>query len=165
MTLAPSTSSPVTDSDSLPWAPLGPGFSFKVLRALPDDRVRVLLLRAEPGTLIPRHRHSGEVHAFNIAGYRKLLETGEVVGPGGYVHEPVGNVDSWLAVGDEPVIIHVVVEGTVEYLDEHDQATSTSTNASSLQTYQRHCATCEAPGPSGELVVRPPGGSDGGLRP
>jgi 2,4'-dihydroxyacetophenone dioxygenase len=41
-----------------------------------------------------------EVHALNLAGTRKLLDTGEVVGPGGYVYEPAGNVDSWMAIGD-----------------------------------------------------------------
>jgi hypothetical protein len=29
---------------------------------LPDDRGRALLLRLEPGVVVPRHRHLGEVH-------------------------------------------------------------------------------------------------------
>src|SRR5262249_50432741 len=86
-----------TDPANIPWIPLGPGESFKPLRFPPGDRGRVLLLRLEPGTLVPLHRHGGEVHGYNVSGSRKLLETGEIVGPGVYVYEPPGNVDSWMA--------------------------------------------------------------------
>ena len=101
-------------SQRLPWIPLGPGESFKPLRFLAQDRGRVLLLRLEPGTLVPLHRHLGEVHAYNLAGRRKLLETDEIVGEGGYVYEPAGNVDSWMAMGDEPVIVHITSYGAMD---------------------------------------------------
>ena len=80
---------------------------------LDDDDTRVLLLRLEPGTVIARHRHDGEIHAFNLSGTRDALDTGEMVGPGGYVYEPPGNVDSWMAVGDEPVIVLVTAHGAI----------------------------------------------------
>jgi quercetin dioxygenase-like cupin family protein len=105
------------DSDKVPWVPLGDGKSFKPLLFLPDDRGWVQLLRLEPGTVMKRHRHTGEVHAWNVRGRRRLM-TGEIVGPGGYVYEPAGNTDTWEAIGDEPLIVHVVVYGAVEYLDD-----------------------------------------------
>jgi len=104
------------DTTAMPWIPLSEGESFKPLRFLPDNDGRILLLRVEPGTVIPLHRHHGEVHAFNVSGSRKLIETGEIVGPGGYVFEPAGNVDSWMAVGDEPAIIHITAYGAMEML-------------------------------------------------
>jgi len=64
---------------------------------LGKNRGRPLLLRLEPGTVVPRHRHLGEVHGFNLQGERELIESGEIGGPGGYVYEPPGNVDSWRA--------------------------------------------------------------------
>lgn len=128
------------DTAGLPWIPLGPGESFKPLRFLPDDRGRVLLLRLEPGTVVQRHRHLGDVHAFNLAGHRKLLETETVVGPGGYVYEPAGNVDSWMAVGDEPVIVHITAHGTMEYLDENDEVVASDGTSSLRETYLRYCA-------------------------
>jgi 2,4'-dihydroxyacetophenone dioxygenase len=67
------------DTLSLPWIPLGPGESFKPLHFYPDNRARALLLRLEPGTVVPRHRHLGDVQAFNLSGQRQL-DTGEVVG-------------------------------------------------------------------------------------
>ena len=51
------------DTTALSWIRLGPGESFKPLRFMRNGR-RVLLLRLEPGTLVPRHRHLGEVHGF-----------------------------------------------------------------------------------------------------
>jgi len=68
---APPASQPF-DPASIPWIPLGPGESFKPLHF--SDRGRALLLRLEPGAIVPLHRHFGEVHAFNLSGYRKLIE-------------------------------------------------------------------------------------------
>jgi 2,4'-dihydroxyacetophenone dioxygenase len=125
------------DVERIPWIPLGPGESFRPLRFLPGGRA--LLLRLDPGTLVPLHRHHGEVHAFNVSGRRKLIETDEIVGAGGYVYEPAGNVDSWMAVGDEPVVVHVVAYGAMDYLGA-DGATLRSDSPSSLRDlYLRYC--------------------------
>ncbi len=51
-------------------------------------------MRLQPGAIVGLHRHTGDVHAFNLSGYRKILDTGEIVGPGDYVYEPAGNVDA-----------------------------------------------------------------------
>ncbi len=123
--------------ESLPWQPLRPGFSTKLLHGGGDDETRVQILRLEPGTVVHLHRHGGEVHALNLAGSRKLLETGEVVGPGGYVYEPAGNVDSWMAVGDEPAIVFVTVRGSIEMLDEKGQVVSRTTTGSVTESYRR----------------------------
>jgi 2,4'-dihydroxyacetophenone dioxygenase len=126
------------DTERFPWIPLGPGQSFKPLRFLPDDG-RVLLLRLEPGTVVPLHRHQGEVHAFNLAGSRKL-DTGEVVGPGGYVYEPAANVDSWMAVGGEPVIVHITAYGAMEYLGAGGKVIQRDGASSLRERYLRFCA-------------------------
>ena len=135
----PPASQPL-DTEQVPWIPLGPGESFKPLRFLSKDHGRVLLLRLEPGTLVPRHRHLGEVHGYNLVGRRKLLETGEVVGPGGYVYEPPGNVDSWMAVGHEPVVVHITSYGAMEYLGENGEVLRRDTASSLRDLYLRYCA-------------------------
>jgi hypothetical protein len=89
---------------------------------------------------VPKHRHLGEVHAFNLAGRRQLIETGQVVGPGGYVYEPSGNVDSWKAVGDEPVVVQIVAYGAMEYLDESGKVLQRDTSSSLLDAYLRYCS-------------------------
>ena len=128
---------PIIDSHSLPWVPISPGFAFQLVRATSDDDVWVELLRLEPGTVIPRHRHTGEVHAYTLAGYRKLLDTDTIAGPGSYVHEAPGNVDSWMAVGDEPLIIFVTVRGAIEYLDERGEVIRRSTATTAAEAYRR----------------------------
>jgi 2,4'-dihydroxyacetophenone dioxygenase len=126
-------------ADAVPWVPLSPGKSFKPLRFLAGDRGFVELLRLEPGEAIARHRHTGEVHAFNLQGWREL-DTGERVGRGGYVCEPEGNVDSWKVVGDEALIVLVVVMGAVEYLDRAGNVTHRYTASTLRDIYERHCA-------------------------
>jgi 2,4'-dihydroxyacetophenone dioxygenase len=107
---------PALDTDSMPWIPTGPGKSFRPLRFAVDGWSE--LMRLEPGSAVPLHRHSGEVHAFNISGTREILGSGELVGPGHYVYEPAGTVDGWGAVGDEPCVVHIKVAGTIEYLND-----------------------------------------------
>jgi 2,4'-dihydroxyacetophenone dioxygenase len=123
--------------DELPWQKVSPGFSLKVLHGGGDEDTRVLLLRLEPGTLVPLHRHTGEVHAFNLSGYRELVEQGEVVGPGGYVYEPPGNVDSWRAVGDEPVVVLVTCRGAMETFGEGGAVVARSTTGALSESYRR----------------------------
>jgi quercetin dioxygenase-like cupin family protein len=100
---------------------------------------RALLLRLEPGTIVPRHRHLGEVHGWNLSGRRRLIETDEIVGPGTYVYEPPGNVDSWMAVGDEPVIVHIISFGAMEYLGDDGAVLRRDTPASLHDIYLRFC--------------------------
>jgi quercetin dioxygenase-like cupin family protein len=128
------------DVKALPWIPLGPGESFKPLRFLARDRGRALLLRLEPGVVVPRHRHLGEVHALNLSGRREILGSGAIVGPGDYVYEPAGNVDSWRALGDEPVVVHIVAYAPMEYLDEHGAVLRRDGPGSLRDAYLRHCA-------------------------
>ena len=124
--------------EALPWQPISPGFSLKVIRgSTDDDDTRVLLLKLEPGTVIERHRHSGEIHALNIAGTRQL-DSGELVGPGGYVYEPPGNVDSWRAIGDVPVIVFLTARGIIEYVDEHGEVLRRTSTRSVTDGYRRH---------------------------
>jgi 2,4'-dihydroxyacetophenone dioxygenase len=125
------------DPASIPWIPLGPGESFKPLRFMPNGRA--LLLRLEPGTIVPRHRHLGEVHGYNLSGTRRLLDTDEIVGPGGYVYEPAGNVDSWMAIGDEPVVVHIISFGAMEYLGDDGEVLRRDTPSSLHEAYLRFC--------------------------
>lgn len=128
------------DTSKMDWIPTREGVAFKPITFFPDGSGAQILLRVEPGTLIPRHRHTGEIHAFNLAGTRLLLDTDEVIGPGTYVHEPVGNVDSWKAIGDEPCVIHIEVNGRIEHLDEEGNVTRVVDAASYRRQYEEWLA-------------------------
>jgi 2,4'-dihydroxyacetophenone dioxygenase len=102
----------------LEWVPLAYGISFKPIVFFPNDTGYQLLLQVEPGHVVPRHHHTGEVHAFMISGQRRISGCPEIVRAGSYVYEPIGNIDSWEAVGTEPCVIHIEANGRVEYLDD-----------------------------------------------
>jgi 2,4'-dihydroxyacetophenone dioxygenase len=108
-----------------------------VLHGGGDEETRALLLRLSPGTVVPRHRHEGEVHALNLSGTRELRDTGELVGPGGYVYEPAGNVDSWMAVGEVDVIVFVTVRGGMDTFDERGGIAERSTTRAITENYRR----------------------------
>jgi 2,4'-dihydroxyacetophenone dioxygenase len=124
-----------------PWVPLGPGVSFRPLRF--GRGGRTLQLRVEPGVVIKPHRHTGEVHAYNISGRRELIGKGEIAGPGAYVHEPSGNVDSWRCVGDEPCVVHINLEGRLEYIDEAGAVLDYTDNQ---RLWERYLAWCQEQG-------------------
>lgn len=124
--------------ESIPWIPLGDGKSFKPLRFFKDDRGFAELLKIESGTVIPLHRHTGEIHAYNLEGTRELC-TGERIGPGEYVYEPTGNVDTWKVVGDVPCVIFVTVEGVVEFLRDDNSVERSVSGAALLEMYRDHC--------------------------
>lgn len=125
------------DSATLDWIPLREGLSFRPLHFAEDGYS--LQLRLEPGVTIARHRHTGEVHAYNLFGTRELIDTGEIVGPGTYVFEPAGNVDSWRCVGDEPCIVQISLKGRVEYLDDDGAVTEVDDTFSTRGAYQKWC--------------------------
>ncbi|HEU0307535.1 MAG TPA: cupin domain-containing protein [Lysobacter sp.] len=127
------------DSERLPWIPSPvPGKSSRPLRFFRNNRGFVALLRMAPGVAMPPHRHTGETHAFNLSGSRQL-STGEVIGPGGYVYEPPGNVDSWQVIGDEPLVALVVVMGEVEDLAPDGRVRGRANTASRAAEYAAYC--------------------------
>ena len=124
-------------SMSLPWVPLRNGISFKPLHFAQDGYS--LQLRVEPGTTIPLHRHTGEVNAYNLSGHREIVTTGEKVGPGDFVHEPAGNVDSWRCLGDEPCVVQISLKGRVEYVDDRGEVTSFTDAGTARAAYLDWC--------------------------
>ncbi|MEO8805262.1 MAG: cupin domain-containing protein [Burkholderiaceae bacterium] len=133
----------IAGASDTPWVPSDtPGKSARLLRFLPNDEGFVELLRMEPGVAMPLHRHSGEIHAYNVSGSRQLC-TGEVIGPGDYVYEPAGNVDWWRVVGDEPLVALVVVRGTVEFLAADGSVRSTANALTQRKELERYCQAHE----------------------
>lgn len=118
-----------------PWLPTTvPGKSLKLLAVLSDDRGFVELLRMEPGVRMPRHRHTGEVHVYQLAGARRL-QTGKILGPGDYVYEPAGSADAWEAIGDTPMVAFLVVMGEAQFLSDEDSVVSTANARTMRECY------------------------------
>jgi 2,4'-dihydroxyacetophenone dioxygenase len=125
------------DTASMPWIPAGPGKSFRPLHFAADRWSE--LMRLEPGSVVALHRHTGELHAFNVSGTREIIGTGEIVSPGGYVYEPAGTIGTWGATGDGPCVVHIKATGAIEYLGEDGQVTGTVTAATQRAVYLAWC--------------------------
>ena len=125
-------------ADDIAWVPIREGLSFRPLHFATDGYS--LQLRLEPGTKIARHRHTGEVNALNLEGNREIIDTGEVIGPGTFVYEPPGNVDSWRCVGADPCVIQITLKGRLDYLDEADQVIESTDVHSARALYLNWCA-------------------------
>lgn len=121
-----------------PWIPDSPEKSWKPLRFLGENRGFVELLRMEPGAVMPLHRHTGEIHAFNLSGQRQMC-TGEIIGPGDYAYEPPGNVDWWKVIGDEAMTALVIVMGTVEFLGPGGEIRGRASAESQFDAYHAYC--------------------------
>lgn len=134
------------------WMPEGDGKWCRPLSFL-GDRGWVELMRLAPGTRLGLHRHSGEVHAYNLQGQRRLAN-GEIVEPGDYVHEEAGNIDWWEAAGEEPLVVFVVVMGGVEYVDYRGEVKQRITTADRIADYRRWCESVGvAPSVPGSTAV------------
>jgi 2,4'-dihydroxyacetophenone dioxygenase len=96
-------------------------------------------MRVAPGTQLTLHRHHGEVHGLNLQGSRRL-DDGRLIGLGDYVFEPPGNVDHWEAIGDEVLVLHVVVRGDVEYMAADGTVQRRITTADRIADYRAFCA-------------------------
>ena len=126
------------DTDRMSWIPTGPGKSFRPLRFAAGGWSE--LMRLEPGSTVAVHRHTGEVHAFNLTGAREIIGTGERVGPGNYVYEPPGTIDGWGAIGDEPCVVHIKVAGTIEYLGGNGQVIESVNAETQRAVYLAWCS-------------------------
>ena len=123
----------------LPWVPSPvAGKSAKPLCFLRGGAGFVELLRMEPGVAMPPHRHAGPTHVFQLEGTRRLAD-GTIVGPGDYVHEPAGHVDTWEVVGDAPMVALVVVLGDVEELGPDGRIRGRATTTSRRAEYEAYC--------------------------
>jgi 2,4'-dihydroxyacetophenone dioxygenase len=114
----------VCHTDELPWAELAPGIEMKVLRTGAGTDRYTLMNRFAPGTVLPKHYHHGEVHAWTIEGTWGYLEYDWTAGPGDYIYEPSGSIHT-LAVPEDspgPATIQFVIEKGLDFLDDDGNA-------------------------------------------
>ena len=87
------------------WKEVGPGISCKVLSTDAEKNLVSLLVRLEPGTDYPPHRHSGveELHLLN----GELIVNEKKLYPGDYLRAEAGTVDHrvWSETGCTCVLI------------------------------------------------------------
>ena len=116
------TASPL-DTKAVPWATFFPGIEVKLLRASPANASYTLLARFAPGTILPKHRHFGEVQAYTLQGRWHYQEYDWFAGAGSLVYEQPGATHTLHVPedGGEPAVILFMVTGGMALLNDEDE--------------------------------------------
>jgi 2,4'-dihydroxyacetophenone dioxygenase len=136
--------------DELPFLALGDGTHIQLLHADVEKGLWVVRTRFEPGITIPRHKHTGEVFAFTIAGRWRYLEYPEVNSAGSYLYEPAGSIHTLTVPDDVEGLTDVwfAIYGANLNLDDDGNVTTVVDAGLILELY---VGMCEAQG-----LPRPP---------
>ncbi|HVW70142.1 MAG TPA: 2,4'-dihydroxyacetophenone dioxygenase family protein [Steroidobacteraceae bacterium] len=127
------------NESTLPWFDYAPGVQMKLLKINRSTGQFVLLLRAEPGAHLGRHKHYGTVNVYTLRGRWRYLEDPWTATAGSYIHEPAGAIHTFEADKDEGLLVFLVVDGCLEFLDDQDRSIGIDNWQSLLQRYVDHC--------------------------
>ncbi len=107
------------DSDRL-WIPYGETAWFQPCHFNVTTGGFTAVLKALPGTVVPKHYHVGTVQGYTLQGTWRYLEHDWIATSGSFIFEPAGEAHT-LVVPDtatEPAIILFMVSGALVYVDE-----------------------------------------------
>jgi len=129
----------------LPFVEIMPGVQVQVVHADIKDALWVTRMRARPGVTLQRHKHTGEVFAFTIAGSWKYLEYPEVNTAGSYLYEPPGSVHTLHVPSNNTEVTDVwfAIRGANLYLDADGNVEGI---ADATVALERYLAACRAAG-------------------
>lgn len=108
----------VLETDKIAWRDLAPGVSIRVLRLDKAKEAWTVMIRSEPGSVLPRHRHLGLSEIYILDGGGHHPETGDFK-TGDYIVEADGAVHSPLHF-DQQVTQVMVAHGPSEFLNDDD---------------------------------------------
>lgn len=133
----------------LPFVTYAEGLDMQVLQVDLDAGLWVVRAHFQPGVTVQRHRHTGEVYAFTVAGAWRYLEYPEVNRAGSYLYEPAGSTHTLraLADNDEVADVFFVVRGANLNLDDDGKVESVLDAGKLLKIYLRECAARGLPRP------------------
>ena len=135
------------------------GYDVHPLFLDPENGTWVLYAKFPPGTLLPKHFHTGTVHFFTTKGSWHYLEYPEdVQTAGSYLYEPGGSVHTFAVPADatEDAEGFMVVSGSNVNFGEDDEFQNIM-DAGSIE--QGLLAMCEAMGNKPPRYIKPLKGS------
>ncbi len=136
----------------LPFVDVGDGSAIQLLQVDIPHGLWVVRTRFQPGVTIARHKHTGEVFAFTIAGSWKYKEYPEVNTAGSYLYEPAGSIHTLTVPADQDGVTDVffAIYGANLNLDDADQVEFVIDAGFMLEFYT---AMCEAAGLGTPAVI------------
>ncbi len=152
-TTAQADATSICRTEDIPWAELAPGIEMKILRKGAGSGRYTVQNRFAPGTVLPKHYHHGEVHAFTLAGSWGYLEYDWIATAGDYIHEETGTVHTLAVPEDagESAVISFVIDKGMDFLDENDEVFHTEDPESIVQLYLDALDTAGIARPGGIL--------------
>ena len=102
--------------EELPWLPLAPGVGVKVLKVNRETGGFSVMIRAEPGGVLPPHQHVESSEIYILKGQGTHAQTG-FYKAGDYISEPKGAVHDALPFFEETELL-MICNGPSNFLGE-----------------------------------------------
>jgi len=133
----------------LPFVPYQEGVTFQLVQVDIEAGFFVVRVRGEPGRTIQRHKHTGEIFAFTLAGSWKYLEYPEINTAGSFLYEPAGSVHTlhFPATNKEITDVWFVLHGANLNLDAEGNVESVLDATAALAVYRASCQSMDLPEP------------------
>ena len=133
----------------LPFVPYQEGVTFQLIQVDIEAGFFVVRVRGEPGRTIQRHKHTGEIFAFTLAGSWKYLEYPEINTAGSFLYEPAGSVHTlhFPETNREITDVWFVLHGANLNLDEEGNVESVLDAGAALAVYRAACQSSGLPEP------------------
>lgn len=105
--------------DSLPWLPLAPSVMVKVIKLVPETGGYSVIIRADRGGVLPRHKHLASAEIFILKGSGVHPQTGAYA-KGDYVSEREGAIHDPLLFEEDTELL-MISSGPSAFLGERDE--------------------------------------------
>lgn len=92
--------------EDVPWLPLAPKVGVRVLKLDAKEGSYTVMIRAEAGGVLPRHRHIGEAEIYMLEGSGAHPQTG-AFRPGDFITERAGAIHDPLEFGENTLLLMV----------------------------------------------------------
>lgn len=134
----------------LPFVPYQEGVTFQLNQVDIEAGYFVVRLRGEPGRTIQRHKHTGEIFAFTVAGSWRYLEYPEINTAGSYLYEPAGSIHTlhFPETNTETTDVWFVLHGANLNLDDQGNVESVLDASAALDYYRAACRDGGLPEPA-----------------
>lgn len=102
------------------WVPYGETAWFQPCHINVTTGGFTAVLKALPGTVVPKHYHVSTVQGYTLQGTWRYLEHDWIASPGSFIFEPSGEAHTLVVPDDatEPMITLFVVSGALVFIDD-----------------------------------------------
>ena len=134
--------------NSTPWIPFAPVNDKIMLKYLKIDPARgevTMLMKVPAGEGAHKHRHTGIVTVYTIAGSWQYVGHNWVSKAGDYIFETAGSTHSFTTLGEKETVAYVMVQGELQFLDGDDKVVHFEDWRTALTRYKTYCQANRIP--------------------